>query len=59
MSPPGRVVYTADPADVTQVEMRTMVGAVNLDPHVQVLVENSAQVAHLISGRGQCLQLEC
>ena len=36
-----------------RVEMRATVDAVNLDPHVQVFVEDNARVAHLISGSNQ------
>ena len=47
--------HTADPTDVAQVDIRTTADAVNLGPHVQVFVENNAQVSHLISGRKETL----
>ena len=45
--------HTADPTDVAQVDIHATADAVNLGPHIQVFVENNAQVAHLISGWNQ------
>ena len=49
--------HTADPTEVAQVDIPTATDAVDLGPHIQVCVEDNAQVAHLISWRNQtCVQ---
>ena len=46
--------HTVEPTDVAQKDVTcTATDAVNLGPHIQVLVKNNVQIAHLISAWNQ------